>query len=154
MARSGLRMFAAPGFNTSRWHRDNHHELKFIEDEAKGRRDFAAALTLIDALQAHPSGRLSGIVSPFQVENNTPEILVESRAAARERAIPWTLHASQSVVEFNIMVQRHGVSPIQYLDGLGVLGKGTILGHAMFLDRHSWIRWQKAHPSAWSVRAP
>lgn len=141
MARSGLRMFAAPGFNTSRWHRDNHHELKFIEDEAKGRRDFAAALKLIDALQAHPSGRLSGIVSPVQVENNTPEILVESRAAARERGIPWTLHASQSVVEFNAMVRRHGMSPIQYLDGLGVLGKGTILGHAMLVDDNSWVRW-------------
>ena len=141
MARSGLRMFAAPGFNTSRWRRNNHHELKFIEDVGKGKRDFAAALKLIDELRAHPSGRLSGIVSPFQVENNTPEILVQSRAAARERGIPWTLHASQSVIEFNIMVQRHGVSPIQYLDGLGVLGKGTILGHAMLIDDNSWVRW-------------
>ncbi len=141
MARSGLRMFAAPGFNTSRWRRDNHHELKFTEDVAAGKRGFATALELIDAVSAHPSGRLSGIVSPFQVENNTPEILVESRAAARERGIPWTLHASQSVVEFNIMVQRHGMSPIQYLNGLGVLGKGTILGHAMLIDDNSWVRW-------------
>jgi len=141
MARSGLRMFAAPGFNTSRWYRDNPHELKFIEDVAKGKRDFAAALALIDEVHAHPSGRLSGIVSPVQVENNTAEMLIESRAAARERGIPWTLHASQSVVEFNIMVQRHGVSPIQYLDRLGVLGKGTILGHAMLIDESSWVRW-------------
>jgi 5-methylthioadenosine/S-adenosylhomocysteine deaminase len=141
MARSGLRMYAAPGFNTATWYRDNHHQLKYDEDEARGWRDFDAALTLIDELRAHPSGLLNGIVSPVQIDNNTSDILIASRDAARERGLLWTTHASQSVVEFNIMVDRHGVTPIQYLDKLGVLGEGAILGHSMLIDEHSWIRW-------------
>ncbi|MGY8935168.1 MAG: amidohydrolase family protein [Alphaproteobacteria bacterium] len=141
MARSGLRMYAAPGFNTATWYRDNHHQLKYDENEAKGWRDFETALSLIDELRAHPSGLLNGIVSPVQIDNNTSDILVASRDAARERGLLWTTHASQSVVEFNIMVERHGITPIQYLDKLGVLGEGAILGHSMLIDDHSWIRW-------------
>ena len=141
MDRSGLRMYAAPGFNSARWVRHNSHELDFEEDLDKGRRDFEASLDFIDQMCAHPSGRLSGIVSPFQIENKTEELLAESHAAAKERGLPWTTHAAQAVIEFNIMVRRHGITPIQYLDRLGILGEGTIIAHAMFIDDNSWIRW-------------
>ena len=141
MERSGLRLYAAPGFNSASWVRHNAHELDFEEDLAKGRRDFEASLEFIDTLRAHPSGRLSGIVSPFQIENNTAELLVESHAAAQERGIPWTTHAAQAVIEFNIMVRRHGITPIQFLDSLGVLGRGTIIAHAIFIDENSQIQW-------------
>ena len=141
MARSGLRMYAAPGFNTASWRLPNGHELHVVEDIAKGKRDFQAALDIIDEVRAHPSGRLSGMVSPSQIENNTPEILVESHAAAKERGIPWTIHAAQAVMEFNIMVQRHGITPIQFMAEKGLLGRGTIIAHAIFLDDNSWIRW-------------
>ncbi len=139
--RSGLRLYAAPGFNSARWYRDNVQEVKYTEDVAAGRRGFAAALEMIDELTAHPSGRLSGIVSPFQIDNNNREMLVDSHAAARERGLPWTTHVAQSVIEHQVMVRRHGITAIQYLDQLGLLGPGTILGHAMTIDRHSWIGW-------------
>ncbi|MFT6581740.1 MAG: cytosine/adenosine deaminase-related metal-dependent hydrolase [Alphaproteobacteria bacterium] len=141
MARSGLRAYAAPGFNTATWMRDNHHQLKYDVDEAKGWRNFENSLVMIDELRAHPSGLLNGIVSPVQIDNNTTDILVASRDAARERGLLWTTHASQSVVEFNIMVDRHGVTPVQHLNNLGLLGEGVILGHAMLIDDNSWIRW-------------
>lgn len=141
MKRSGMRMYAAPGFNTATWYRDNAHQLKYRENIAQGEKDFAAAMALIDELRADNTGRLNGIVSPVQIDNNTDEILVESHKAAKERGVPWTTHASQSVVEFNIMVERHGKTPIQYLADLGLLGRGTILGHAMVIDDNDWVRW-------------
>ena len=141
MERSGLRIFASPGFNTARWRRDNAHQLKFTEDHGKGRADFEASLALIDELCAHPSGRFSGVVSPFQIENNTPEMLAESHAAARQRGLAWTTHAAQAVLEVQIMIERHGITPIQLLADLDLLGPGTILGHAIFIDENSWIRW-------------
>jgi 5-methylthioadenosine/S-adenosylhomocysteine deaminase len=139
--RSGLRLYAAPGFNTAHWYRDNAHELKYQEDVAAGRRGFAAALKLIDQLCAHPSGRLSGMISPFQIDNNNAEMLVDSHAAAKERGLPWTTHVAQSVLEHQEIVRRHGVTPVQYLAQLGLLGEGTILGHAIAIDQSSWIRW-------------
>jgi cytosine/adenosine deaminase-related metal-dependent hydrolase len=39
------------------------------------------------------------------------------------------------------MIRRHGKTPIQWAAGIGLLGPTTILGHAIFLDSHSWVRW-------------
>ena len=61
MAKSGMRMFAAPTFETSRWYRDNVHQLKFEEDIPKGEQAFAHALDVIEEARNHPSGRLDGV---------------------------------------------------------------------------------------------
>jgi 5-methylthioadenosine/S-adenosylhomocysteine deaminase len=140
-ARSGLRGFVAPGYASARWYMENDRELHYAWDEARGRDGFAAALRLIDAALAHPCGRLSGVVSPMQIDTCTPELLRDSRAAARERGLPFTVHAAQSVVEVREMIRRHGQTPIQWAQALGLLGPGTILAHALYLDTHSWVRW-------------
>ncbi len=55
--------------------------------------------------------------------------------------MPWQIHAAQSTVEFHEITRRHGVTPIQWLDQLGVLGDTSIVGHGIFLDdypRNAW----------------
>ncbi len=140
-ARSGIRGFLAPGYASARWRLANDFELQFAWDEARGREGFRTALALIDQAQRHPSGRLSGVVSPMQVENCTAELLRDSRDAARERSIPFTVHIAQSVLEVQEMIRRHGKTPVQWAHEIGILGPDTILGHALFLDSHSWVRW-------------
>jgi cytosine/adenosine deaminase-related metal-dependent hydrolase len=39
------------------------------------------------------------------------------------------------------MVRRHGVTPVQWAQRLGLPGPGTIFGHAIFVDEHSWLHW-------------
>jgi cytosine/adenosine deaminase-related metal-dependent hydrolase len=140
-AKSGLRGFLAPGFASARWKLENDYVLGFDWNEEKGREGLDAALKLIDGLPAHPSGRLSGVVSPMQIENCSAELLRDSFAAANERHIPFTVHIAQSVNEFQEMVRRHGKTSIQWAEEIGILAPGTILGHAIFPDTHSWIRW-------------
>ncbi|MBT5263436.1 MAG: amidohydrolase family protein [Rhodospirillaceae bacterium] len=141
MDKCGMRIFAAPGFASRTWRLDNHHELKFNEDIPKGRQLFDEAIAFIDQVSAHPSGRLSGIVFPGQIETCTADLLVDSIALARERGLPWTTHIAQSVVEFNLIVQWTGKTPIQWAHELGLLGPSSILGHAIFIDEHSWLHW-------------
>src|SRR5438105_243211 len=86
-AKSGLRGFVAPGYASARWYLEDDHELHYAWDEARGRAGFAAALELIDAALAHPCGRLSGIVSPMQIDTCTEGLLRDSRAAARDRGL-------------------------------------------------------------------
>jgi 5-methylthioadenosine/S-adenosylhomocysteine deaminase len=140
-ARSGMRGFLAPGYASARWRLDNDFELKFAWDEARGREGFSAALALIDRVAQHPCGRLSGVVSPMQIENCSADLLRDSRDAARERGLPFTVHIAQSVNEVQEMIRRHGKTPVQWAHDIGILGPETILGHALFLDTHSWIRW-------------
>jgi len=140
-ARSGLRVFLAPGYASGRWNLENNWDLKYVWDEAAGQRNFRAALALIDEAQAHPSGRLSGIVTPTQIDTCTEQLLRESWQAATEKNLPFTTHCAQSVNEFNVMVERHGKTPVQWARDIGILGSRTILGHAIFLDEHSWLHW-------------
>jgi cytosine/adenosine deaminase-related metal-dependent hydrolase len=140
-ARSGMRGFVAPGYASARWRLDNDFELKFAWDEARGRAGLAAALRLVDDAVRHPSGRLSGVVSPMQIDTCTADLLRDSRDAAAERKLPFTVHAAQSVNEVQEMIRRHGKTPIQWAKDIGILGPETILAHALFLDTHSWIRW-------------
>jgi 5-methylthioadenosine/S-adenosylhomocysteine deaminase len=140
-ARSGMRGFLAPGYASARWRLANDFELHFTWDEERGREGFRTALALIDQAVRHPSGRLSGVVSPMQIENCTAELLRDSHEAARERGIPFTVHIAQSVLEVQEMIRRHGKTPVRWAHEIGILGPDTILGHALFLDTHSWIRW-------------
>jgi cytosine/adenosine deaminase-related metal-dependent hydrolase len=141
MAKSGLRAFLAPGYASARWRLENDHELKYAWDEARGREGFTAALRVIDGAIQHESGRLSGVVSPMQIDTCTVELLRDSLGAAEDRGIPMTVHVSQGVNEFLEIVRRHGKTPVQWAADVGILSARTILGHAILLDTHSWVRW-------------
>src|SRR5580692_9335269 len=43
--------------------------------------------------------------------------------------------------EAHEIVRRHGKTPIEWLDSLGVLSPRTIIGHGIFLDHHPWTHW-------------
>ena len=140
-AKSGMRVVLAPWFASSRWVLRRSHDLEYEWNFDEGRRGMDAALKLVDSLATHPSGRLSGMISPAQIDTCTEDLLRDSVAAARERSLPFTVHCAQGVSEFYEMVKRHGVTPVQWAHSLGLTGPGTILGHAIFIDEHSWLHW-------------
>ena len=140
-AQSGLRVFIAPGYASARWQLENEWQLKYAWDEAAGQRGFRDALALIERARQHPSGRLSGIMFPAQIDTCTEALLRESWEAAEANNLPFTTHCAQSVNEFNEMVNRHGKTPIRWARDIGILGPRAILGHAIFTDEHSWTRW-------------
>ena len=141
IARSGLRGVLAPSYASSRWVVRRSHLLEYEWNEAAGRQAFEEALRLCDDLAKHPSGRLSGMISPAQIDTCTEDLLRDSVAAARERGLPFTVHCAQAAGEFHEMVRRHGITPIQWAHQIGLSGPGTLLGHAMFIDEHSWLHW-------------
>ena len=141
MARSGLRSFLAPGFASARWKLENDTDLKYAWDEAGGKKRFDEAMAFISGLSKHPSGRLSGVVSPMQIDTCTADLLRDSHAAANERGLPFTVHIAQGVAEVQVMLRRNGMTPVQWADSIGILGPTTILGHAIFIDSHSWVNW-------------
>jgi cytosine/adenosine deaminase-related metal-dependent hydrolase len=138
---SGMRIYAAPMFRSGRWYTPNGYEVRYAWDEKAGRDGLDRALKLIDRARQHPSGRLDGVLYPAQVDTCTEALLRDSAAAAGERRLPLQIHAAQSVVEFQEIMRRHGRTPIEWLRQIGVLGENAIIGHAIFLDHHSWLHW-------------
>jgi 5-methylthioadenosine/S-adenosylhomocysteine deaminase len=110
--------------------------VEYEWDEAAGRKAMEEALQLVDRAAQHPSGRLSGMIAPAQIDTCTAELIRDSFAAAEERSLPFQIHAAQSVVEFHEITRRHGVTPIEWLESLGVLSERSIVGHGIFLDHH------------------
>jgi 5-methylthioadenosine/S-adenosylhomocysteine deaminase len=141
LADTGIRAIAAPMYRDARWMVPTGHRLDYDWNLEKGRRDFADALAVVDQAERHPSGRLGGMVAPMQVDTCSLELLRDSLAAARQRGLKMTLHCSQHIPEFQEMVRRHGLTPVQWLHEGGLLGPDTLLGHAIFLDHHSLVQW-------------
>jgi 5-methylthioadenosine/S-adenosylhomocysteine deaminase len=141
LARSGLRGFVAPGYASARWTLEGHARPGYRWDEAAGRRGFEAAQRIIGEADRHPCGRLSGVYYPAQIDTCSEELLRESAAAARAGGHALTIHAAQSVPEFQVMLERHGRTPVQWAQEIGLLGPSTILGHAIYIDEHPWLHW-------------
>lgn len=138
---SGMRVHVAPMFRSARWYTRNGHVVEYEWDEVAGERAMREALDLTDQAVKHSSGRLSGMVCPAQIDTCSAELIQASHAEARRRGLPWQIHAAQSLVEFHEITRRHGVTPIQWLHQLGVLGEGSIVGHGIFLDDHPRTSW-------------
>ena len=141
LAASGIRGVAAPMFRDARWSTADGHSLDYDWTPGAGARGLERALTVIELARQHPSGRLSGMVAPSQVDTCTEETLRDSHAAARERNLPWTIHAAQSVTEFHEMQRRHGASPIGWMHDIGVLDERSTIAHCIFFDHHPWLHW-------------
>jgi cytosine/adenosine deaminase-related metal-dependent hydrolase len=139
-AKSGARAYLAPGFRQADWVVHDSHRLDFEWNDAAGRDAFVRALEFVDRARAHPSGRLDGVVSPSQVETCRPDLLADAAEAARKRGMKITVHAAQTMAEHEELLRRTGLTAVQYLDRLGVLGSDVILGHCIFADHHSWTR--------------
>lgn len=139
--KSGLRVWFSPMHRSARWRSPDGHSVHYDWAEDGGEESFRAALEIVDRAINQRSPLLSGIVTPAQIDTCTPELLKKSRDAAAERGVPLQIHAAQSLVEFAEITRRHGLTPVQWLDSLGLLDARLILAHGIFLDHHSWITW-------------
>lgn len=140
-AASGLRGVVAPMYRSARWFTRNGHVVEYEWEKDGGERAMAEAMAVLDAAARHPSKRLSGMVAPSQIDTCTPELIKASFAEAKRRKLPFQIHAAQSVVEFHEMTRRHGRTPVEWLAGLGVLSRRSIIGHGIFLDSHTSAHW-------------
>jgi cytosine/adenosine deaminase-related metal-dependent hydrolase len=107
-------------------------------DHNAGWDGFKRALKTMDAIEKRGCDRLSGMIFPSQVDTCEADLLKAAHAAAVDRGLPFQTHASQTMHEFSEMMRRHGKSPVQWLDSLGVLDEHTTLGHCIYMDHHSW----------------
>jgi len=141
LASTGIRAVVCPMYRSGHWYTKNGHAVDYAWDEKAGEKAFAEALQTIDRATQHPSGRLSGMVGPAQIDTCTEGLFKDSLAEAQRRGIPMQTHAGQAIVEFNEMVRRHGKTPVEWLDQIGVLGPDLIIGHGIFLSDHPQIHW-------------
>ncbi|HTK91819.1 MAG TPA: amidohydrolase family protein [Verrucomicrobiae bacterium] len=137
----GMRVYLGLGFRSGRWLTKDGKRVEWEWNEEAGRQGLRRA---VEAFKAH-DGAHGGLVrcffAPSQIDTCTAELLKEGKRWADETGRPYQVHTSQSVVEFNEMLARHGKTPIAWMRELGVLGPNTILGHAIIVGGSSWTNY-------------
>ena len=141
IAETGIRAVVSPLYESARVVAKSDHALEYRWSEDGGEAAFAEVIELLDGLEASGSDRMTAMMSPMTLDTCTPELLKKSHDLALERGWVFHLHAGMSVVEFLEMVQRTGLTSVQWLESQGLLGNNTILGHGAVLDHHSWVHW-------------
>ena len=141
LGQSGIRAVAAPMFRDGRWLTTNGHELTYEWNADAGEQSFEKARQVINLANQHPSGRLSGMVCPAQIDTCSTSLIRDAHDFATEYNLPLQIHAAQSVNEFHEIYRRHGKTPIAYLESIGALNDRAIIGHGIFLDHHPWLHW-------------
>jgi 5-methylthioadenosine/S-adenosylhomocysteine deaminase len=137
----GLRVYMGLTFRSGQWLTRDGRRVVWEWDTEAGRQGLRRAVEFFERHDGAHGGLVRCYFSPAQVDTCTPELLVEAKRLADETRRPYTVHTSQSVVEFNEMLQRHGQTPVAWLDRLGVLGENTVLGHAIIVGGSSWTNY-------------
>jgi len=140
-AHYGLRVYMGLTFKSGRWLTRDGRRVMWEWDEGAGRKGLERAVEFHGKYDGAHADLVRCFFAPAQIDTCTPELLKEAKRRADEARRPYQVHTSQSVVEFNEMVARHGKTPIAWMHEQGVLGPNTILGHAIIIGGSSWTNY-------------
>ncbi len=140
-AHYGLRVYMGLAFRSGRWLTRDGRRVVWEWDEAAGRQGLERAVAFHRKHDGAHGDLVRCFFAPAQIDTCTPELLKEAKRCADEARRPYQVHTSQSVVEFNEMLARHGKTPVAWMHELGVLGPNTILGHAIIIGGSSWTNY-------------
>jgi len=140
-ARFGFRAYIGPMYRSGRWYTTDGKSVQWAWDEEAGTKTFERAVKWIEQNDGADGGLVKGFLSPSQVDTCSEALLKRTREAANRLRVPIQIHVSQSVVEFQEMVRRHGQTPIEWLRDIGLLGPDVLLGHAIIVAGTSWANY-------------
>lgn len=80
------------------------------------------------------NGRISLAVAPHAVYTVSGDLLQRCAEAARANKQTLTLHVSETAKEVEDCIKANGMSPVRWLDHLGVLSDNVIAAHVVHID--------------------
>ena len=72
--------------------------------------------------------------APHSIYTCSKKTLQDAAALARKYHAPILIHVSEMKKEWDDSLKNNGMSPVQYLDKLGVLGPDVVAAHCIFVD--------------------
>jgi 5-methylthioadenosine/S-adenosylhomocysteine deaminase len=73
-------------------------------------------------------------VAPHSIYTCSPKTLQDSAALARKYHAPILIHVAEMKKELDDSLKQNGLTPVQYLEKLGILGPDVLAAHCIFVD--------------------
>lgn len=89
----------------------------------------------LPALKAKCAGhtRIRAGLAPHAPYTCSAELLRRGVRMAEAEGLPFTIHVAETLDEERIVAERTGMTPVAYLDSLGVLREGVVAAHCVHL---------------------
>lgn len=84
--------------------------------------------------QDHPL--ITPIIAPHATNTNSKEALIRVKAISDRYKIPFSLHVSEMDYEMDYFREEYDMTPIEYLDHIGVLGERMIAAHCIHINEN------------------
>jgi 5-methylthioadenosine/S-adenosylhomocysteine deaminase len=72
--------------------------------------------------------------APHSVHAASPDMIRAGAALAHDFGVPFHIHVAEGRYERDESIERTGLSPVAYLDSLGVLSERTLMVHCVWVD--------------------
>jgi 5-methylthioadenosine/S-adenosylhomocysteine deaminase len=73
-------------------------------------------------------------VAPHSIYTLSTENLKKAAALARSNGVPILIHLAEAPFESELSRKRYGLSPVGYLESIGVLGPDVVAAHTVWVD--------------------
>jgi 5-methylthioadenosine/S-adenosylhomocysteine deaminase len=93
---------------------------------------FAYLAKFLDSWNGDPL--ITPAVAPHAIYTCSEDLLKQSAAFARHHHAPILMHLAEAPYELEVSRREHGLSPVQYLARIGVLGPDLLGAHCVWLD--------------------
>jgi 5-methylthioadenosine/S-adenosylhomocysteine deaminase len=108
----------------------------FIDFPAPDNKSNAAMLTYTEKFLQKWQGDplIHAAPAPHSIYTCSKKTLQDATALARKYHAPILIHVAEMKKEWDDSEKQNGMSPVQYLDKLGVLGPDVVAAHCIFVD--------------------
>ncbi|MET3902504.1 chlorohydrolase family protein [Paenarthrobacter sp. 4246] len=134
--RLGLRAYLGPAYRSGVNVVLENGDRSVMFDAGRGREGLADALRFLDHATELDDPLVNGVLLPCRIETLDIELLKETAAASSERDVLVRLHSLQGLVERELVLDWHGVTPLELLDQVGLLNERLLIPHATYTDRN------------------
>lgn len=132
-ARLGIRMYLGPSYRTGLpvVYPDGTFGMHW--DVERGMQGLEDAIRFVQNFDGAYDGLIRGFLQPDRIEGCTTELIERSAEAAALLDCPIRLHCCQSEIEVQMVHERWGLTSLELLRDLGLLGRRALLPHGMLL---------------------
>jgi cytosine/adenosine deaminase-related metal-dependent hydrolase len=135
----GIRCYTGPSYKNVSFFHDGEGRLEYDWNDERGSEGLRKAVQFAQKFNGACSGRMNAMLFPGHVDSCTPELLKQTKAAAKETGVRIQIHTTINLFEFHTVMQRERCTPVELLRKIGFLDPEVSLSHCIFVSGHSWL---------------